>query len=166
MRHLIPLRHIKGLNWRLGKWLSNKYIVGPWGLSLLMWTSLSRPHSTVSAFPSSLSSFLCVSGQCPEAPSTGHHQWPHPVAQICALLSQETSFCSGWELTQRPKTGQYAETERYWSTPSRMGCLHQTPSLRAHGVMEKRRQKGGRSQRQWMTPRKLCPPDTTGLVHV
>lgn len=90
MRHLISLRHIKGLNWRLDKWLSNKYIVGPWGLSLLMQTSLSRLHSTFSAFPSSPSSFLCVSWQCPEAPSTGYHQWLHPVTQFSTLLGQET----------------------------------------------------------------------------
>lgn len=89
-----------------------------------------------------------------------------PSDTVSTLLGQDTSFCSWWELTQRPKTGQYAETERYWSTPSWMGCPHQTPSLRAHGAMEKRRQKGCRSQRQWTTLRKLCPPDTTGLGHV
>ena len=34
----------------------------------------------------------------------------------------------------------------------KMGCLHQIPPLKAQGTLQKRRQKGYKSQRGWMTP--------------
>lgn len=47
-----------------------------------------------------------------------------------------------------------------------MRCLHQIPSLRAQGAMQKRRQKVWTCQRVWMTPRKQCLPDTSSLMPI
>jgi hypothetical protein len=46
------------------------------------------------------------------------------------------------------------------------GMSSQSPPLRDQRIIRKRRQKDCKSQRGWMTPRKQCLPDTTGLMHI
>lgn len=47
-----------------------------------------------------------------------------------------------------------------------MGCLHQSPPLRAQLSVWKRRQKDGKGWRWWMTSQKQCLPDTTESMHI
>lgn len=78
------------------------------------------------------------------------------------LLREDPPY-SRRELTPRPTLGQCAKTSGY--PQSWVGCLHQTPSLKARGAMWRadRRLKDCQSQRWWMTPRKQCLTDSSTL---
>lgn len=47
-----------------------------------------------------------------------------------------------------------------------MGWIHQTPLLKSQGSMQKRKQKGCKSQRWWMTSRKEYVPGPTGQMYI
>lgn len=75
----------------------------------------------------------------------------------CKVIIREASSGNKLALTQRPRTGQYTESNCVWNTQPYMGCLHQVPlfsGLRAQRAKWKSWQKDFKSQRRWITPKK------------
>ena len=64
----------------------------------------------------------------------------------CSAIIREAPSCSRWEQIQRPTATHGTENMRPWGTQSYVGNLQQTLLLKAHGILQKKRQKERKSQ--------------------
>lgn len=85
----------------------------------------------------------------------------------CSAITREKSPCNRGKRTQRPTAGQGAESERLGTLRPEWDVSIQAFPSRLRD-RRRRSRRGGRkivSQPGWTTPRRWCPPDTTGLMY-